>query len=119
MVNSLSNKASVASMQKDLNDFLGKLGRFLKEINIGEDEETNNLVRLIGSIVEACKKIPKFSNCSEPREILAILTNFSGKVLMVFLGMLIEVMAKGVLEPQNKELLKKVMEINNVFCFSK
>lgn len=119
MVNSLGNKALVASMQKDLNDFLGKLGRFLKEINIGEDEGTNNLVRLIGPTVEVCKTMTKFSNCSEPRETLAILTSSSGKALMVFLGMLIEVMTKGVLEPQNKELLKKVMEINNVFCFSK
>lgn len=112
VVNSPSNKALVDLMQRDLIDFRGKLKRFLKGMNIGKDEGTNNLVHLIGPIVESCKTTAEFSNCSELRKILAILAIFSGEALMVFLGMLTEVMTKGVLEPQNKELLEKVMRTN-------
>ena len=114
-----SNKSLVSSTREDVKNFLVKLTRFLKEINI-EDEEISNLVSLIEPIVEACQKMSKFSNCTEIKGKLAIMASVSGKAMMVFLGMLNEVMTEGDLAVQNKELIKKVMKINNVkFCVAR
>ena len=108
-------KALVRSTKEELKNFLVKIEGFLKEMDI-KDEENSNIISLIEPIVEACQGMSsKFSNCTELKGKIAIMASVSGKAMMIFLGMLNEIMEKGDLAVQNKELLSKVVKrIKNV-----
>lgn len=119
MSNSVSKVSKVKFTKQKVKEFLISIEDYLKEMKI-EDGQVN-IISLIEPIIEACQKMTKFSNCMELKGKLAIMAELSGEAMMVFLGMLTEVMTTGKLEPHNEDLLKKVMRrFNNVkFCPSR